>query len=132
MTTASRVVVIDDDDSMRKALQRLLIAAGFGAVGYASAEAFLREEPDPGADCVVCDQNLPAMSGLELLDTLRRRRGEALLILITAFDSPGLGQRAVRNGAAAYLTKPFIGSELIDAVHTAVALSGKPGSPCAQ
>lgn len=132
MTTASRVVVIDDDDSMRKALQRLLVAAGFGSVGYASAEAFLREEPDPGADCVVCDQNLPAMSGLELLDALRRRRGEVRLILITAFDSPGLGQCAVRNGAAAYLTKPFVGLALIDAVHSAIALSGKVGSPRAQ
>jgi FixJ family two-component response regulator len=122
--TATRVIVIDDDDSMRTALQRLLMAAGFGVAGYASAEAFLRDEPDPGADCVVCDQNLPAMSGLELLDAVRTRRRNAALILITAFDSPGLRQRAMREGAAAYLTKPFAGSALIDVLRTTMALTG--------
>lgn len=132
MTTAAKVVVIEDDDSMRKALLRLLVAAGFGTVGYASAEAFLHAEPDPGADCVVCDQNLPAMSGLELLDTLRARHASVALILITAFDKPGLGRHSLAQGAAAYLTKPFAGVDLIDAVRGAIALSGKPGSPSAQ
>jgi FixJ family two-component response regulator len=132
MSATAKVVVIDDDDSMRTALQRLLMAAGYGTVSYASAEEFLRDEPDPGADCVVCDQNLPAMSGLELLDALRTRRGDAVLILITAFDSPGLGQRAMREGAAAYLAKPFVGSALIDAVSAAIALSGKACRPSAQ
>jgi FixJ family two-component response regulator len=121
MTAAPRVVVIEDDDSMRTALQRLLIAAGFGVVGYASAEAFLLEEPEAGADCVVCDQNLPAMSGLKLLGALRTRRRRVALILITAFDRPGLGRCAIRDGAAAYLTKPFDGSALIEAVRTAIA-----------
>jgi FixJ family two-component response regulator len=124
MGATAKVVVIDDDDSMRTALQRLLMAAGFGVVAYASAEEFLRNEPDPGADCVVCDQNLPAMSGLELLHALRTRRGDAVLILITALDSPGLSQRAIREGAAASLIKPFAGSGLIDVVRTAVALAG--------
>lgn len=132
MTTAAKVVVIEDDDSMRKALQRLLVAAGFGTVGYASAEAFLREEPDPGAGCVVCDQNLPAMSGLELLETLRARRVKVALILITAFDRPGLGRHSLDHGAAAFLTKPFAGADLIDAVRGALALSGRSDSPSAQ
>jgi FixJ family two-component response regulator len=121
MTATAKVVVIDDDDSMRTALQRLLMAAGYGTVGYASAEAFLRDELDPGVDCVVCDQNLPAMSGLELLDALRTRRRDAVLILITALDSPGLGQRAMREGAAGLLIKPFAGSALIDVMRTAMA-----------
>lgn len=127
MGAIANVVVIDDDDSMRRALQRLLMGAGFGAVGYASAEEFLRDEPDPGAECVVCDQNLPGMSGLELLDVLCSRRGNAVLILITAFDRPSLSQRAASGGAAAYLTKPFVGSTLIDAVRAATSLA--PAKP---
>ena len=130
--TAPTVAVIEDDDSMRRALQRLLGAAGFGSAGYASAEEYLREQTSPGADCIVCDQNLPVMTGLEFLDAMNVELGKVPLILITAFDRPGLGQRAADSGASAFLIKPFSGAAFLDAVRTAIALSGKSVSPLGQ
>ena len=132
MGAAAKVIVIEDDDSLRRALQRLLNAAGFDTAGYASAEELLREDPDPRADCLVCDQNLPAMSGLDLLAALRLRPARVPLILMTAFDTPDLRARAKRCGAASYLAKPFPSDALVDAIGVALALSGKPVGPSAQ
>jgi FixJ family two-component response regulator len=132
MATADRVVIIDDDDSMRKALQRLLAAAGFQPIAYESSEAFLADNPEINSSCIVCDQNLPAMPGLELLKVIRKRQESVPFILITAFDSPSLGPRALGDGAIAYLTKPFAGFELIEAIREAIALSGKSPRPSAQ
>ena len=129
MATADRVVIIDDDDSMRKALQRLLAAAGFQPIAYESSEAFLDDDPESPSGCIVCDQNLPAMPGLELMQAMRNRQKAVPFILITAFDSPGLGSRALSDGAIAYLVKPFAGLELIEAVRKAIALSGNPVRP---
>lgn len=130
--SAAKVAVIDDDDGMRQALQRLLSAAGFGSAGYTSAEEYLREQIDADADCIVCDQNLPQMTGLELLDAMNTDRSSIPLILITAFDRPGLGKRAADSGASAFFIKPFSGVALLDAVKAAIALSGKPVGPLGQ
>jgi FixJ family two-component response regulator len=132
MATADRIVIIDDDDSMRKALQRLLAAAGFQPIAYDSSEAFLEDGPEIRSGCIVCDQNLPAMPGLELLQVMRNRQEAVPFILITAFDSPGLAARALSDGAIAYLVKPFAGFELIEAIREAIALSGKASRPSAQ
>jgi two-component system response regulator FixJ len=114
------VVVIEDDDSMREAIARLLDAAGFRCAAYASAEAYLAVSPGEGTGCVVSDLKLPAMSGLDLLAALRARGGRAPLILITAHDAPGLSEEAARRGAAAYLAKPFAGTALLDAIRAAI------------
>ena len=112
-----RVLAVEDDPSMRTAIGRLLGAAGHDCATFASAEALLESVEWERADCVVTDLNLPAMSGLELLDELRRREHDRLpVIVITAFDRPGLRERALQRGAAAYLRKPFEGSVLLDAI----------------
>ncbi|MBB3772717.1 FixJ family two-component response regulator [Angulomicrobium tetraedrale] len=132
MSAAVKVIVIEDDDGLRRALQRLLNAAGFECVTYASAEALLHETLDPRTCCLVCDQNLPAMSGLELLATLHQRKIRVPLVLMTAFDTPGLRARADRGGAAGYLVKPFSRSALVEAIGSAIALSGSPVRPSVQ
>ena len=71
------------------------------------------------AACVVSDLKLPGMSGLELLSELRARGAGSPVILITAHDSPALRAEAARLGAAAYLAKPFLGSELLTAIRVA-------------
>ncbi|MEZ0214630.1 MAG: response regulator transcription factor [Xanthobacteraceae bacterium] len=129
---AATVAVIEDDDSMRQALRRLLGAAGFGSAGYASAEEYLKEQTGPVADCIVCDQNLPMMTGLELLDAMNVERSMIPLILITAFDRPGLCKRAADRGVSAFLIKPFSGLAFLDAVKAAIALSGKRVGPLGQ
>jgi two-component system C4-dicarboxylate transport response regulator DctD len=114
------VFLVDDDDSMREAMGRLINLAGFGCASFASAEDFLARQPaGPGA-CVVSDLKLPGISGLELLDELRTRDAAPPLILITAHDSPGLQDEAMRRGAAAYLTKPFRGTALLDTINTVI------------
>jgi FixJ family two-component response regulator len=109
-------LVVEDDDSMREAIERLLSAAGFGCAAYASADALLARGVDEDSACVISDLRLPGMSGLELLAALRERDISLPFILITAHDAPGLRQKAMSCGAAAYLAKPFRGTKLLDAV----------------
>jgi len=116
----AKVLVVEDDDSMREAIQRLLGAAGFGCTAYASADALLAQGVDENSACVVSDLRLPGTSGLELLAVLRARAMTLPFILITAHDAPGLRQQAMGSGAAAYLAKPFRGTTLLDAVKRAI------------
>jgi two-component system response regulator FixJ len=110
------VLVVDDDDSMRQAMQRLLNAAGIRTLAYASAEALLAAPLDAAAGCIVSDFRLPGLSGLELLSELRTRGQGTPFIMVTAHDSMPLRDDAKRRGVAAYLTKPFSGGELIAAI----------------
>lgn len=111
-----RIILIEDDEGMREAIESLLVAAGRVTTTHACAEALLVAESPADACCIVSDVMLPAMSGLELVSELRRR-GQCLpVILITAHDSPAIRGEAVRCGAAAYLAKPFAGSALLDAI----------------
>lgn len=114
-----KVLVVEDDDSMREAIETLLEAAGIETMLYASAEALLAGGAGAGSACIVSDFKLPGMSGLELLAELRLRGGWPPVILITAHDSAALRVDAKRRGAAAYLAKPFLGSALLDAIHGA-------------
>ena len=111
--------MVEDDDSMRQATERLLNATGFATVVYASAEELLAVGPVEGDACIVSDLKLPKMSGLELLDELRRRGWGRPLILITAHDSPSVRKDAEQRGVATYLAKPFVGSDLIAAIKRA-------------
>ena len=110
------VVVVEDDDSMRQALGRLLEAAGFQAVPFESAEALLATGGVEGAVCVISDYKLPAMSGLELASELAGRGGWPPVILMTAHDSPEVRAEAKRRGVSGYLVKPFEGSVLLSAI----------------
>ena len=120
MDAGTRVLVVEDDDSMREAIERLLNAAGFTTAVYASAEELLAVGPVGGDACVVSDLKLPAMSGLELLAQLRRHSWRGPLILITAHDSPSVRKAAKQSGVAGYLAKPFLGSTLLAAIRTAI------------
>ena len=115
------VSVVEDDDSMREAIQRLLNADGFECAAYASADALLAHGLAEDSVCVISDLKLPGMSGLELLTALHERNPSTPFILITAHDAPELRERAMRNGAAAYLAKPFRGTALLDIINTAIA-----------
>lgn len=122
----NKVIVVEDDESMREALGRLLGAAGLEYASYASAEALLASGAFEGAGCVVSDMKLPAMSGLDLLASLRERGDRPCFILITAHDAPGLREEAKRQGVAAYLTKPFHSAALLAAINAEYGLGG----PC--
>jgi FixJ family two-component response regulator len=111
-----RVLVVEDDEGMREAIETLLDAAGYGCTAYPSAEALLAGACVDGALCLITDLKLPAMSGLALLAELRTRGANLPVILITAHDAQGMREDAARHGAAAYLAKPFLGTALLAAI----------------
>jgi FixJ family two-component response regulator len=117
---ASKVLVVEDDDGMREAIERLLDAGGFRCKAYASAVALLTGGVDDDSACVISDVRMPGMSGLELLAALRERGNPLPFILITAHDSPALARKAMECGATAYLAKPFRGTVLLGAVRSAI------------
>jgi len=107
---------------MRKALERLLRAAGFRAVLFPSAEALLATDAADLAACLVLDIQLPGLSGFEL----RRRLAAAGLarpvIFITAHDEPSTRHEAEGSGCIAYLRKPVEGTVLLAAIRRALAI----------
>jgi FixJ family two-component response regulator len=121
---AKTILVIDDDESMRASILRLLGAAGLKCAGYASAEEALASGASEEVAGVVCDMKLPGKSGLDLLTELRTRNMKSPFILITAYDSPRMRDEARRLGAN-YLAKPFLGVALLDAVKAMTTLPGR-------
>jgi FixJ family two-component response regulator len=115
------VFIVEDDESMREAIQHLLCVAGFRTAVYGSAEALLNEAAAESPLCVISDINLPAMSGLDLLTELSRRSERPPVIVITAFDSASTRQQAARLGASAYLAKPFTSNALLTAIEKIAA-----------
>ena len=121
VVAGQKVLIIEDDDSLRPALERLLHIAGFQVATYASAEALLAEDAAAeGAACVVSDLKLPALSGFDVLTEMRARDSCPPSILITAYDAPGLREEAARRGAAAYLSKPFRGAALLETIEAVI------------
>jgi FixJ family two-component response regulator len=114
------VVVVEDDASMRQAIERILGAAGFRVAAFASAEALLAEGPPAGAGCLVLDVQLPGLSGLALHQRLAAAGAAPPAIFITAHDAPATRAEVERADAVAYLTKPFRGRSLVDAVSRAL------------
>jgi FixJ family two-component response regulator len=110
------VIVVEDDESMREAIESLLSVAGFSAVAYESAEAMLAGKNSECPLCIISDLNLPSMSGLDLLTELRRRSWHPPVIIITAYDSASTRREAERLGAAAFLAKPFPSLALLTAI----------------
>jgi FixJ family two-component response regulator len=111
-----RILVAEDDASVRRAIGRLLRIAGFDAVEFGSAEAVLTSDEVDATDCIVADIHLPGITGLALVDRLRRERERLPAVFVTAFDAPGLQGEALQHPNSAYLTKPFEGTDLLDAI----------------
>ena len=124
MGAHGKVLVVEDDDGLREAIEVLLDAAGIQTTSYASAEALLDGHAFEDAMCIISDIKLPAMSGIELLTELRARGNAPPVIVITAHDAPGVRAAAVRHGAAAYLAKPFLGTALLAAISSVTHPAG--------
>jgi FixJ family two-component response regulator len=114
------VVVVEDDESMIQALQRLLRAGGFLPRVFSSAEALLQSGAAAGASCFVFDIQLPGLSGFELWQRLAAGGAAQPVIFITAQDEPSTREAAALSGAFACLIKPFPGRALLDAVRRAI------------
>ncbi len=115
--TEPLIVVVDDDAGMRRALQRLLTAAGYRARTFASAETLRASECVASADVLVLDMHLPGESGADFYASLVAPKPPA--VFITAHDEVASRREAQRAGACAYLAKPFDGAALLDSLATA-------------
>lgn len=114
------VVVVDDEESVRKAVQRLLRAAGLNVSSFASAEDFLKSGELNATGCLVADIRMPGMSGLDLLAELNRRHLPVPTILITAHGDEDLRMQAMRAGAVKFIPKPVDGATLLASVQAAL------------
>jgi FixJ family two-component response regulator len=126
-TERKSVVVVDDDDSINRAVKRLLLAAGFNTETFSSAEALLEAGAVERAGCLVLDMRLPGMSGFELYDKLSGEGTSPPVIFMTSHDENGARQRAEKALAVAFLPKPFPGASLVSAVTEALACNDKSG-----
>ena len=118
------VFVVDDDESILRALKRLLKSDGYHVLTFGSAEDVL-ESPSLGDEgCLVLDIRLPGMTGLELQEKLSSSGTSYGAILMTAHDNPQWQERARSAGAIAYLRKPFDQQALLDAVRRCRQMAG--------
>lgn len=119
MSIAPTILIVDDDPSVRKSLQRLIRSAGLKARTFASAEEFLRATDRPPADCLIFDVRMPGMDGIELYRLLAKE-GAAPVIFITAHDDDTHRARAHDVGAFEFLSKPVDDTSLLGTIQRAI------------
>src|SRR5262249_28552165 len=114
------VLVIDDDPSLREALEGLFISVGLRVETYQSAAAFLQAEMPTAPSCLVLDIRMPGQSGLDLQAELTREDIRIPIIFITGHGDVPMTVKALKAGAVDFLTKPFRDQDLLDAVAAAL------------
>lgn len=122
MTSPDRptVFIVDDDDRMRAAMQRLLKTVGLHSEPFAMPQDFLRHKLPDGPCCLVLDVRLPGMSGLEVQHKLIEAGAQIPIIFITSHGDIPMTVKAMKSGAVEFLTKPFRDQDLIDAIQQAL------------
>jgi len=115
------VFVVDDDASVRDAVQRLIASVGLRVQTFGSTREFLSSKRPEAPACLVLDVRLPDSSGLELQDDLAQANVHIPIIFITGHADVPMTVRAMKAGAVEFLTKPFRGQELLDAIQQAIA-----------
>ena len=120
LKNSSLIVVVDDDQSVREALENLISSVGFEVSLFASAEDFLHSDGPANTDCAVLDLRLPGISGLELQRRLTANGQSTPVIIITAEGDDKSHAEAVAAGAIAFLKKPFKEEVLLAAIDSAL------------
>jgi FixJ family two-component response regulator len=122
MKAATPVIfIVDDDVSVQKSLARLIRSAGYAVEAFGSAEEFLSRGPSIGPCCLVLDVRMPGVTGLDLQKALAGAMHGIPIVFITGHGDVSMGVNAMKAGAVDFLTKPFEGKDLLEAVQRAVA-----------
>ena len=122
---AATVFVIDDDESVRKSLRRLLDAAHYETEAFKSASEFLSRSAYPGSSCVIVDVKMPGLNGIDLQQALIDRGREEQLLFITAHGDIPMCAQAMKAGAVDFLPKPFKPKQLLESVERALSRSAE-------
>lgn len=116
-----QIAIVDDEHSVRRALERLLRSAGMSVEVFASGAEFLAARENRAFDCVVLDLHMPVLNGFEVLQRLARAQSSVGVVAITGHDTPEAGARALAAGALACLLKPIDEQVLLDAIAAATS-----------
>jgi FixJ family two-component response regulator len=114
------VAIVDDDESVRSALEGLMKAAGLYARAFSSAEDYLNSGILQHTSCLIADVRMPGMSGLQLQDALNVQDRRIPVIFITAHGDARMRSQTLQAGAVAFFTKPFDGELLLQHVRAAL------------
>ena len=117
---APLVAVVDDEESVRKALRRLFRASGLDCTVFASGREFLDSLRERVPDCVVLDLHMPGLTGLDVTREMKAGSKRVPTIIITAHDDASTRERCLSAGALAYLRKPFDEKTLMEVVAGAI------------
>ena len=119
------VSIVDDDESVRRSLRNFLGSVGFRVEAFESAEEFLNSGQQENTGCLVLDLRMPGMNGFDLLRHLSGMGSRIPAVILTAHGDDEARQRSLQAGAVAFLSKPFNGDALLDAVRTALDHGGR-------
>ena len=114
------MLIVEDDSEMRTLLKLFLLRAGYRVIDEARGDRARCLIESERLDAAIVDREIPGLSGLDLLSSLRRRRPPVPAILITAFGGPAVAEEAQRRGARYYLDKPFRVAKLLNVVNDLV------------
>ncbi len=115
------IALVDDEESVGRALNRLLRSAALNVETFASGAEFLKSLEVHTPDCIVLDLHMPQVDGFEVQSQLAQTGLRVPVIIITGCDTPEVLERATGGGLAAYLSKPVDGQALLDAIALAIA-----------
>jgi FixJ family two-component response regulator len=120
VTETALISIVDDDESMREAIQSLLRSVGFRTQTFASAEQFLQSDQIETTACLILDVRMPGMSGLELQRQLMATQYRIPIVFVTAHGDEEARARALQEGAVEFLLKPFSEEALLNAIQVAL------------
>jgi FixJ family two-component response regulator len=119
------IAIVEDDEFFRQSMRRLMRSLGYTTEAFASAADFLASRSLDETACLIADIQMPGMTGIELYARLIEAGHQIPTILVTAYPDEAIRARALKDGIACYLLKPFDDNDLMDCVRKAVE-GGKP------
>ena len=123
-TDKKQIYIVDDDESVCRALKCLLMTFGFTVTTFPSSEQFFSAVPNNAQGCLILDIHMPGLDGWEALKRLIKSGGKRPVIIISADKNGGLTERALETGAVGFLQKPFNDQALVDLINSAAKKKG--------
>ena len=124
MAAVIKITIVDDDESVREGLSRLLSSVGFVVNTFASAEEYLSSDQPGRADCLLLDVRMPGMGGIELERQLLANHSEIPVVFITAHEEETAPGQALGGHPRTVLIKPFSEGALLNAINNVLGIGG--------